>query len=119
MKTFKIENNENNQNWVNANLDTRDFTIEENEIVIGYFNEMQKSDILEAISNLVEETYDVVFNDDENSNNKGFSLSKEDAISYVKNHNGTSESYFADYKGGLVQVVSNNNQEVVFEEEVK
>ena len=119
MTTLKIENNEKNTNWVNANLDARDFKIEGNEIVIGYFNEMQKLDILNAISSLIEESYDVVFNDDENSNSKGFELSKEDAISYVKSNNGTSESYFADYKGGLVQVVSNTNQEVVFEEEVK
>lgn len=50
MKTFKIENSEKNVNWVNENLDSRDFKITENEIVITYFNEMQKSDILTAIT---------------------------------------------------------------------
>lgn len=50
MKNFKIENSEKNLNWVNTNLDARDFKIEGNEIVIGYFNEMQKNDILNAIN---------------------------------------------------------------------
>ena len=50
MRNFKIENSEKNQNWVNNNLDTRDFKIEGNEIVIFYFNEMQKNDILNAIN---------------------------------------------------------------------
>ena len=63
-------------------------------------------------------TYDVTFNDSENSNSKGFSISKEEAIQYVKQHNGTNESYFQDYKGGIVQVVCNETAEVVFESEV-
>lgn len=50
MKNFKIENSEKNQNWVNNNLDARDFKNEGNEIVIFYFNEMQKNDILNAIN---------------------------------------------------------------------
>jgi hypothetical protein len=58
MKTFKIENSEKNLNWVNTNLDARDFKTEGNEIVIGYFNELQKNDILTAIENIVEKTYD-------------------------------------------------------------
>mgnify|MGYP003480569392 CR=1 FL=1 len=49
MKNFKIKNSEKNLNWANINLDARDFKIERNEIVIVYFNEMQKSDILTAI----------------------------------------------------------------------
>lgn len=50
MKTFKIENSEKNLNWVNVNLDQRDFKIDDNQIVIGYFNEMQKKDILNALN---------------------------------------------------------------------
>jgi len=64
-------------------------------------------------------TYDVVFHDDQDSNNKGFEYSKEDAIAYVNSNNGTNESYFEDYKGGIVQVVCNENEEVVYEIEVK
>lgn len=64
-------------------------------------------------------TYDVVFNDDEATNAKGMQATKVDAILYVKLYNGTNESYFADYKGGVVQVVCNETGDVVYEETVK
>lgn len=64
-------------------------------------------------------TYNVLFHDSENSNDKGFALSLEDARAYVATYNGTNESYFADYKGGIVQIVDNETGEVVHEEEIK
>ena len=64
-------------------------------------------------------TYDIFFNDSENSNNKGFSISLEDAKNYIERNNGTNESYFADYKGGTVSIICNETQESVFETEVK
>ena len=64
-------------------------------------------------------TYDVVFNDDESTNAKGMKATKEDAIYYVQHYNGTNESYFADYKGGVVQVVCNETGDVVYEETVR
>ena len=64
-------------------------------------------------------TYNVVFNDSENSNDKGFEYSLEDAIHYVQTYNGTNESYFADYKGGIVEVVDNETGEVAYQEEVR
>jgi hypothetical protein len=63
-------------------------------------------------------TYDIVFQDSENSNNKGFKLSLDDAIQYIEQFNGTSESYFADYKGGIVQVVDNETGEVAHQEQI-
>lgn len=63
-------------------------------------------------------TYDIVFQDSENSNNKGFQVSLEDAKEYIKQNNGTSNSYFLDYKGGMVQIVDNESGEVAYEEEV-
>lgn len=66
-----------------------------------------------------EQTYDVVFNDDEATNAKGMKATKVDAILYVKFYNGTNESYFADYKGGVVQVVCNETGDVVYEETVR
>jgi hypothetical protein len=63
-------------------------------------------------------TYDIVFQDSENSTNKGFQVSLEDAKEYIKQNNGTSNSYFADYKGGMVQVVDNESGELAYEEEV-
>lgn len=64
-------------------------------------------------------TYNVVFNDSENSNDKGFALSFEDAKNYIERNNGTNESYFADYKGGVVSIVCNESGETEFETEVK
>ena len=63
-------------------------------------------------------TYDIVFNDAEDSNSKGFELTIEEAKEYIKTYNGTNESYFADYKGGMVQIVDNESNEVIHEEEV-
>lgn len=64
-------------------------------------------------------TFDIYFNDAENSNNKGFELSFEDSKNYIELYNGTNESYFGDYKGGTVSIVDNETDEVVYEVEVK
>lgn len=66
-----------------------------------------------------EYTYDVVFQDDNDSNSKGFNSSLEECKDYVQTYNGTNESYFGDYKGGIVQIVCNQTEEVVYEEEIK
>lgn len=65
------------------------------------------------------ETFDIQFNDEENSNSKGFSLSLEAAKQYIADNNGTDNSYFVDYKGGIVSIVSNETEDVVFETKVK
>ena len=54
---------------------------------------------MENSTKLVERKFDVFFNDDNNSNNKGFEYSLEDCQNYIKWNNGTNESYFKDYKG--------------------
>lgn len=64
-------------------------------------------------------TYDVIFNDDENSNNNGFKESKEYCIEYIQRKNGTNDGYFADYKGGIVSVICNETGDTEYEEEVK
>jgi hypothetical protein len=64
-------------------------------------------------------TYDVHFNDSENSNNKGFEYSFDDAKAYIDRYNGTNESYFEDYKGGTVSVVNNDTGETEYEEQVR
>ena len=66
-----------------------------------------------------EYTYDVVFNDDTDSNSKGFNSSFDYCKDYICMYNGTNESYFEDYKGGTVQIVCNETEEVVYEEDVK
>lgn len=65
-------------------------------------------------------TYDVVFNDTESSNSMGFKSTKEEAINYIQAWNGSDHLHFADYKGGVVEVVENSgDSEVVYSEEVK
>ena len=64
-------------------------------------------------------SYNVVFNDDNNSNDKGFEQTLDYCKNYIATYNGTNESYFADYKGGIVQIVCNETEEVVYEEEVR
>ncbi len=66
-------------------------------------------------------TYDVVFNDENDSNSKGFKSSIEDCMKYIKANNDTSNpySYFADYKGGVVSVVCNETGETVYSEEIR
>ena len=64
-------------------------------------------------------TYDVVFNDDCHSNSKGWKETLDYCIDYIKSNNGTDNSYFADYKGGIVSIVCNETDETVFDEPVK
>jgi hypothetical protein len=64
-------------------------------------------------------TYNVHFNDSNDSNDKGFKLSFEDAKAYIESNNGTNNSYFEDYKGGIVSIVDNETGETVYEEEIK
>lgn len=64
-------------------------------------------------------TYDVVFNDDCSSNNKGFRESLQYCKDYISCNNGTNNSYFKDYKGGIVSVLCNETGESVYDEIVK
>ena len=64
-------------------------------------------------------TYDVQFQNDTMSDSKGFSLTAEECMDYINLNNGTNDSYFKDYKGGMVQVVCNETGDVVAEEEVR
>ena len=61
-------------------------------------------------------TYDVVFNNDTDSNRKGFKSSIEDCKKYIELNNGSNDSYFADYKGGVASVVCNETGETVYSE---
>ncbi len=61
-------------------------------------------------------TYDVIFNDENDSNSMGFEMTKSEAIDYIKTWNGTDHTYFGDYKGGIVSVVDSEGEEVYFEE---
>ena len=64
-------------------------------------------------------TYDVVFNDDNASNSKGWHETFEYCKNYIESNNGTNNSYFADYKGGIVSIYCNETEEEVYSEEVR
>lgn len=64
-------------------------------------------------------TYDVVFNNECDSNSKGMKATIEYCREYIRQNNGTNESYFADYKGGMVSIVRNETGETIYEEEVR
>ena len=65
-------------------------------------------------------TYDVIFNDDNNSNQKNFmNATINDCARYIEQYNGTNESYFEDYKGGTVSIVCNETGETIYETEIK
>lgn len=61
----------------------------------------------------------MVFQSDDSSNSKGFDSTFDYCKDYIRMYNGTNESYFEDYKGGTVQIVCNETEEVVYEEDVK
>ena len=63
--------------------------------------------------------YDIYFNDDTDSNNKGFEYSYDEAKAYIDTYNGTNESYFEDYKGGTVSIVCNETEETIYEEGIR
>jgi len=75
--------------------------------------------IIKQLKQIKMKTYDVQFNDENNSNSKGFEMTIEEAKSYIESNNGTNNSYFADYKGGTVSIVCNQDSETVYEEEVR
>ena len=59
-------------------------------------------------------TYDVIFNDDNSSNRKGWHETFEYCKNYIESNNGTNNSYFADYKGGHVSIYCNEIDQVVW-----
>lgn len=60
--------------------------------------------------------FDIFFNDDENSNNLGFSWTFVQCREFIKMYNGTNYSYFGDYKNGTVSIVDNITGENVYNE---
>lgn len=63
--------------------------------------------------------YNIVFNDDTDSNDLGFKSAYKDCLNYILMNNGTSDSYFGDYKGGTVCIVDTETGEEVYSESVK
>ena len=85
--------------------DARDFVNTEN-AGYGYAKLYYKEEVVL--------TFDLQFNDNQNSNCKGFSESNKYCMEFIKKNNGTNESYFKDYKGGTVSIVCNETKEVMY-----
>lgn len=63
-------------------------------------------------------TYDIVFNSNTSTMNKGFAYTQQECMDYIDSYNGTNESYFADFKGGSVSIFCNETEETVFETQI-
>ena len=100
-----------------VDIDGEFFMDKEGNIRHEHWFDEEGEDKVEVVINIC--TYDVVFNDSENSNSKGFEQSLEYCKGYIESFNGTNESYFEDYKGGTVSVVCNETGETIYEEEVR
>lgn len=64
-------------------------------------------------------TYDVQFDNNENSNSNGFKSSLQECKDYIAQNNGTNKGYFADYKGGTVSVICNETGKTVHSEIIR
>ena len=63
-------------------------------------------------------TYDVVFNDDSDSNNVGIHGSYSECMSWIENNRNDRTTYFGDYKGGTVSILCEELEEYVCEESI-
>lgn len=99
----------------NASYSPDEFKFAQGYVVFGEDDKEGIQDYLDANK----KTYDVEFNDDASSNSKGWHESFDYCKDYIDANNGTDESYFADYKGGVVSIICNETEETVYEEDVK
>ena len=62
---------------------------------------------------IVQLTYDVHFNDDEESNDVGLSETLDYCRDYIKNGSASKSGYFADYPTGYATIVCDQTEEIV------
>ena len=91
-----------------------------------YEDGISKSELKKAVKALEEcikqhpnLTYDIQFDDDNNSMGEGFALSLEEAKDYIKINNGSNRGYFGSFKTGIVSIYCNETSECVYEEEIR
>lgn len=66
-----------------------------------------------------EETYHIEIGDGCSGDAMMWGSSKDECIDYIRNCNGTNNKWFNSYIGGVVGVVNDETDEVVYEEKVK
>ena len=67
---------------------------------------------------VVNGTYDVVFNDDSDSNSVGVNGSYDECMSWIESNRGDRSSYFGDYNGGTVSIYCEELEEYVYTESI-
>ena len=72
-----------------------------------------------SFEGLGKKIFDVQFDDDDNTNCEGFRETYGYCKNYIKDNNGTNESYFADYKGGTVSIYNTETEEDVYMEAIR
>ena len=63
-------------------------------------------------------TYDVVFNDDNDSNNVGINGSYSECMAWIEHHRQDKSSYFVDYNGGSVGIYCQELDDYVHMEDI-
>lgn len=101
-------------------IDNAYYSPDEFHFTQGYitFDEDDEDDV-QAHLDASKKTYDVQFDDDAATNSKGWRESFEYCKDYIETNNGTDTSYFADYKGGVVSIICNETDEIVYTEDVR
>ena len=66
----------------------------------------------------IEKTYDVVFNDSNDSNSKGIHGTYDECMSWIESNRYDQSTYFGDYKGGTVSIVCDQTEEEVYSESI-
>lgn len=95
---------------------------EDNDVKISEYShvlELKEGDSVTYLLLWGDITYDIHFNNETSSNNKGFNQTLSYCKDYIALENGSDWSYFKDYKNGTVSIVCNETGETVYEEEIK
>ncbi len=70
-------------------------------------------------ANLVYEKRELKIQIDDDNSMKEIIGNLDSNLNYIRENNGTNNSYFRDYKGGTVSIVCNQTGETVYEEMVR
>lgn len=69
-------------------------------------------------SNIENYTYDVIFNDECESNSKGIHGTYEECMNWIEFNRNDKSTYFGDYLGGTVSIVCEQTGDYVYNEDI-
>lgn len=64
-------------------------------------------------------TYDVLFNDSNDSNNQGIHGTFEECMNWIEWNRNDKSTYFGDYSGGVVSIICEQTSETVYMEDIR